>query len=298
VPAVLDIVGDRWTLAIVDALLGGPRRFDELVTELGIPRSTLSVRLRRLATSGCVEREAYQERPTRYGYHLSPQGADLADILIAVRAWNAHWRGGAPPRHAACPGRGGDLSPGVLTLICGHCSVPVVASDVRFVDGPGRATPRRMAARRTRVDQPLSRDASAAAILEDRWAAVVLAAAFFGVRRFADLQVATEMAPNILTARLRALEAAGLMARRRYQDRPPRDEYVLASAGLDLFPVVVGLVRWGDRWLRPGGGASVELTHRPCQQPLQPVIACGRCGAAGTAVRSRVSGVGNGATRS
>lgn len=97
-------VGDRWTLLIVEALLGGPRRFNDLQEEVaGIAPNILSARLRRLAHDGVLVARPYSHRPPRVSYELTAAGRELAGALLLL----AHWGSGRSedvevPRHAAC----------------------------------------------------------------------------------------------------------------------------------------------------------------------------------------------------
>ena len=97
-------VGDRWTLLIVDALLGGPRRFNELQTDVaGIAPNILSARLRHLEREGIVFSRPYSRKPLRVAYELSAAGRDLAGALRLL----AHWAAGHAdetegPRHSEC----------------------------------------------------------------------------------------------------------------------------------------------------------------------------------------------------
>lgn len=97
----LDVIGDRWTLLVVrDLLFFGKLRYSDLLDSAeGIPTNILADRLRRLEASGSVERRAYQTRPPRYEYRLTPRGADLLPILREMIAWaNRHVTGtGRPP---------------------------------------------------------------------------------------------------------------------------------------------------------------------------------------------------------
>ncbi|MFH4214498.1 helix-turn-helix domain-containing protein, partial [Acinetobacter baumannii] len=86
--------------------------------------------------------------------------------------------------------------------------------------------------------------------------------AYFGVRRFDGFQRRLAAAPTVLTDRLKKLVANGLMARVAYSERPPRFEYRLTDKGRDLYPAIVLLMRWGDRWLSDAAGAPLELIHR------------------------------------
>ena len=97
-------VGDKWTLLIVEALLGGPRRFNELSADLkGIAANVLSQRLRHLEQEGLVIARPYSQRPPRLEYELTGGGAELAGALRLLAQWGSRGRGSADlPRHAAC----------------------------------------------------------------------------------------------------------------------------------------------------------------------------------------------------
>jgi DNA-binding HxlR family transcriptional regulator len=102
--AALESVGDRWSLLLVEALLGGPRRFGDLQEDLaGIAPNVLSQRLRRLEGEGLVVAQPYSERPQRYIYELTSSGHELAGALRLLADWGArHGEGVEPPRHEAC----------------------------------------------------------------------------------------------------------------------------------------------------------------------------------------------------
>lgn len=89
----LDLVGDKWTLLIVrDLLFFGKRQYREFAASPeGIPTNILADRLKRLEQAGLVERTPYQDRPVRYAYTLTPTGADLKAVLVALIEWgNRH----------------------------------------------------------------------------------------------------------------------------------------------------------------------------------------------------------------
>jgi DNA-binding HxlR family transcriptional regulator len=90
--------------------------------------------------------------------------------------------------------------------------------------------------------------ADALTIVGDRWSLLVIREIAYGVHRFNDIRANTGAPREMLTARLRKLEADGVIARRRYSERPPRDEYVLTDAGAALAPVLRSLREWGERW--------------------------------------------------
>jgi len=115
-------------------------------------------------------------------------------------------------------------------------------------------------------------------VVGDRWTLLILRDAFLRTRRFEDFQARTGMTRHRLADRLRKLVANGVLERVRYQDRPPRFEYRLTEKGLDLYPVVVGLVGWGDRWMAGKAGRPIELIHRTCGHTITPQLACPDCG--------------------
>jgi DNA-binding HxlR family transcriptional regulator len=97
-------VGDRWTLLIVEALLAGPRRFNELTGDLpGIAANVLSQRLKHLEHEGLLLARPYSQRPPRLEYELTGAGRELAGALRLLAQWGARAQGsGDLPRHAAC----------------------------------------------------------------------------------------------------------------------------------------------------------------------------------------------------
>ena len=123
-------------------------------------------------------------------------------------------------------------------------------------------------------------DCSVAQTLEvigEWWTLLILRDSFQGVRRFDDFQRRLGVARNVLTQRLDRLVEEGILERRQYQDRPPRHEYRLTEKGIDLYPVLIALMEWGDRWAMDDD-APVVLTHKPCGHEGRPVLACPHCG--------------------
>jgi DNA-binding HxlR family transcriptional regulator len=102
--AALAQVGDRWSLRLIDALLAGPRRFNELQQDLeGIATNVLSQRLKHLERAGVVVARAYSTRPPRYTYELTETGRELAGALVLLTEWGArHADGSDGPHHRAC----------------------------------------------------------------------------------------------------------------------------------------------------------------------------------------------------
>ena len=117
----LAAVGDRWTLLVVEALLGGPLRFNELQEQIeGIAPNILSNRLRRLEQDGLAIAQPYSERPRRHVYELTAPGRELAGALRLLADWGArHGESTEPPRHDACG------SPVEACWWCPTCELPV-----------------------------------------------------------------------------------------------------------------------------------------------------------------------------
>jgi DNA-binding HxlR family transcriptional regulator len=114
-------------------------------------------------------------------------------------------------------------------------------------------------------------------LLGDWWTPLVLREACYGVRRFEEVQRNLRIGRNILSQRLRRLCNEEMMKRVKYQDRPPRYEYVLTEKGREFFPVIAAIVRWGDTWLAGKKGAPVILRHRTCGAETHAEVVCSEC---------------------
>lgn len=103
------------------------------------------------------------------------------------------------------------------------------------------------------------------------WSILILRDAFHGLTRFDQFQESLGIAPNMLARRLKALVEAGLLERRRYSERPPRDEYVLTQAGRDFRPVLWALLAWGNKHFAPEG-PSVVIVDNQTGAEADPVL--------------------------
>jgi DNA-binding HxlR family transcriptional regulator len=115
-------------------------------------------------------------------------------------------------------------------------------------------------------------------LLGDWWTPLVLRECYLGVRRFEDFQRNLGIGRNILTQRLGRLVEEGMLARRPYQERPARHEYVLTDKGRDFYPVLAAMQAWGDRWLAGAEGPPVVLHHRGCDHDMEAEVVCSHCG--------------------
>ncbi|GIH43709.1 transcriptional regulator [Microbispora corallina] len=114
------------------------------------------------------------------------------------------------------------------------------------------------------------------AVLGEKWTFLVLREAFNGVRRFADLQALTGAPRQVLSARLTRLVDEGLLRKVPYQEpgQRQRDEYRLTQKGLDLYPIMIALMHWGDRYVADPEGPPVVVTHRDCGAPVSLHMTC------------------------
>jgi DNA-binding HxlR family transcriptional regulator len=135
VSRALALIGDQWTLLILREALFGVRRYGQLVRNLGIPRPTLSARLRSMVDSGLLERAPYARDPDRYEYRLTGAGRELFGAAVMLMRWGDRYLAGpeGPPivlRHHAC----GEIAD--PRLVCRKCGDELTAHNVTPEPGP------------------------------------------------------------------------------------------------------------------------------------------------------------------
>ncbi|MGO9487584.1 MAG: winged helix-turn-helix transcriptional regulator [Solirubrobacteraceae bacterium] len=121
--------------------------------------------------------------------------------------------------------------------------------------------------------------AGALEVVGERWSLLIIRDIMLGLRRFDEMQSDLGIARNVLQTRLRRLEEQGIVERRLYQERPARHEYRLTEKGLDLWPTIVALMQWGDRYAASPDGPPVLLEHRGCGGAVDEHRICEACGA-------------------
>jgi DNA-binding HxlR family transcriptional regulator len=114
-------------------------------------------------------------------------------------------------------------------------------------------------------------------VMGDRWTMLIIRDVFLGIRRFEGIQQDLRLTPHRFSDRLRKLVREGILRRVAYEKRPPRFEYRLTEKGVDLYPLIVALIEWGDRWMAGRAGVPVELVHRPCGHSIRPELICPSC---------------------
>ncbi|HEY2507912.1 MAG TPA: helix-turn-helix domain-containing protein [Streptosporangiaceae bacterium] len=132
----LDVVGEWWTLLILRDAFRGTRRFDAFHASLGMARSVLTARLKKLTDEGVLERVRYHDHPPRFEYRLTAKGLALFPVIAALIRWGDDWApgpDGAPTvfRHDTC----GQIT--APTLTCPHCHGEVSPANTHSEPGPG-----------------------------------------------------------------------------------------------------------------------------------------------------------------
>jgi DNA-binding HxlR family transcriptional regulator len=117
---------------------------------------------------------------------------------------------------------------------------------------------------------------AAVGVIGEKWTFLVLREAFNGVRRFGDMQRRTQAPRQVLSDRLARLVGEGLLRRVPYQEhgQRARHEYRLTAKGLDLYPILVALMEWGDKHAVGSPGPATLLTHRDCGAPVRLQLTC------------------------
>jgi DNA-binding HxlR family transcriptional regulator len=110
----------------------------------------------------------------------------------------------------------------------------------------------------------------------DSWSMMILRDAAYGATRFDQFRTSLGIAPNILTRRLASLTENGLLEKRRYSLRPPRDEYVLTQKGRDFLPILAVIGAWGRKY--HGEGGTSEMVDSESGLPIEPVVVDGVTG--------------------
>jgi len=115
-------------------------------------------------------------------------------------------------------------------------------------------------------------------VVGEPWSPLILRNIYIGISRFDQLQGSLGISRKVLAERLRWLTEHGVLDRCAYSSRPPRYEYVLTPKGLELFEVLMVMVRWGDKWLAGEAGPPVLYRHHACGRIGHVELRCSECG--------------------
>ncbi|RSN62278.1 MULTISPECIES: winged helix-turn-helix transcriptional regulator [Actinomadura] len=120
--------------------------------------------------------------------------------------------------------------------------------------------------------------ARATDLFGDAWTALIMRDVLLGITRFDDLARDLGISRKVLSARLARLVEEDVLTREQYQDHPPRAHYRPTDKGKELYPVLLALMNWGDRWYAGEAGPPARIRHRDCGHDTTPVLACAHCG--------------------
>lgn len=270
---MLGVLGDEWSLLILQQALMGAGRYSEFVARLPISHAVLTNRLRTLVGEGLLAP----------GYATTARSRSLWPVLLCIWEWERVWVAGQEQRlpamrHAGC---GEPFSP---VLRCAACTAPVTSDDLDIAVGPSgrgaRSTPAATTRRRSESGAPAHQAGlfpQTMAVLGNRWAAALLVAAFLGTSRFTDFHDRLGVPPSLLAERLQTLSGIGVFTAGP-AGPSDRSSYRLSAKGRALAGVLVTALQWAQRWFVAPDGPAVVVRHRGCGTPLTGELACGRCG--------------------
>ena len=116
------------------------------------------------------------------------------------------------------------------------------------------------------------------AVIGDRWSLLILRECFLRKRRFEAFQASLGITRHLLAERLKKLVRFGVLRRIPYQESPKRYEYILTQKGLDLYPIIMSIVHWGNIHMVDARGRPMLHEHKACGKLFDPVMVCSECG--------------------
>ncbi|EME52777.1 winged helix-turn-helix transcriptional regulator [Amycolatopsis decaplanina] len=280
----LELLGDQWTLLILQSLFLRFRRYEELRLRLGISPTALSGRLREMVEAGVLVRTPYRDaRRTRHEYRLTERGLELWPLLISIWAWEREWVEG---RRAVLP-----------TLIhldcelatsaplgCASCERRVDARDVhaRRLDDTGvvEATASKRFRRKdaeSLAGDPLMFFPDTMELLGDRWSTGLVVSALLGAQHFSEFERELGIGPSVLSGRLSKLVDAGVLRTGTAKTRTDAHDYRLTAKGLAFFPALAFIAEWSRGFEAPGQEPDITLEHVDCGNRLKPILLCDHC---------------------
>jgi DNA-binding HxlR family transcriptional regulator len=280
----LELLGDQWTLLILQSLFLRFRRYEELRLRLGISPTALSGRLRALVDAGVLVRTPYRDaRRTRHEYRLTERGLELWPLLISIWAWEREWVEG---RRAVLP-----------TLIhldcelatsaplgCAACEHRVDPRDVRArrLDDTGvvEATATKRFRRKdaeSLAGDPLMFFPDTMELLGDRWSTGLVVSALLGARHFSEFERELGIGPSVLSGRLGKLVDVGVLRTGAAKTRTDAHDYRLTAKGLAFFPALAVIAEWSRGFEVPGQAPDLTLEHVDCGNRLEPILLCDHC---------------------
>lgn len=281
---MLGLLGDEWTLLILQHSMWGVRRYGQFMAAIPISNAVLTSRLALLTREGLFDRHVYQQNPPRAEYRPTARSRSLWTVLLAIWEWERQW---VPEhalrlpimRHAVC---GADFAP---VLGCEACGEPVALREVGAKWGPSGSWERSVPAAATRrrsevegsgVQTGLFPDTMA--IFGNRWSSALMGAAFRGLTRFSEFEASLGAPPTLIADRLRVFQSIGVLEPVDNLGRSDWMQYRLTAKGRAFFPVVLLTLQWADRWYHAPEGPALSVTHHACGASLTAVLQCDQCG--------------------
>ena len=270
---ILGLLGDEWTLLIIQQALLGATRYGDFMQRLPISNTVLANRLRALTDNGLLARTEYQTRPVRAEYLTTQRGRAFWPVLLAIWEWERRW---VPDHVDRLPGMrhnqcGSEFAP---TLACRACGEAVTEKEVVARWGPSGSWPRSVpegSTRRRSTAGEAGLFPETMSVFGNRWAAALLVCAFLGTSRFSDFQMQLGAPPSLLSGRLQTFCANGVMCTSREAN------YQLTEKGRAFFPVIIAALQCGQRWFHAPEGSAVLLTHLGCGKPFVGQLTCDQC---------------------
>ncbi|MBP6851834.1 MAG: helix-turn-helix transcriptional regulator [Rhodoferax sp.] len=272
----LMVLGDRWTTAVLMGAFTGVQRFEDWQTRLGIPRSTLTDRLKKLVGLGLLRQRIYQEHPRRFAYRLTQSGLKLYDHVLMIWMWEKRWGS----RKSALPAK-------LTHKTCGHHFVPVLSCSacnektgmndlqLTFKVNQPLLKAARSAGRSSRVAAYDGTDMGLG-LRVDRWALLIINAVILGCHHFDQMAHVLGIASSVLSRRLSGMVDAGLLLCQPDLNDARRNIYRLTPASRDLFAYLVCFSTWAarDHLRQP---SSIRPIHKGCGKPFMPQVVCSAC---------------------
>jgi len=279
---ILGLLGDEWTLLIIQQSLLGATRYGEFMERLPISNSVLTNRLRALTHNGLLVRTTYRTRPVRAEYLITQRGRAFWPVLLSIWEWERRWVPDHVHRlpamhHTVCDS---DFAP---TLTCRSCAEVVTEKEVAARWGPSgswpRSVPEAVTRRRSTTEDNRGQAGlfpATMSVFGNRWAAALLVCAFLGTSRFTDFQTQLGAPPSLLAGRLQTFCANGVLCVAR-QTGPTRARYQLTEKGRAFFPVIITALQCGQHWFHAPEGPAVLITHLGCGEPFTGELTCDQC---------------------
>lgn len=280
---MLGLLGDEWTLLIMQHSMWGLRRYGQFMAAIPISNAVLTSRLALLTREGLFDRHVYQHNPPRAEYRPTARSRSLWTVLLAIWDWERQW---VPEhaqrlpvmRHAVC---GADFAP---VVGCAACGQAVALHDVGAEWGPSgsweRSVPAAATRRRSEVEGGGAQSGmfpDTMAIFGNRWSSALIGAAFRGVSRFSEFEASLGAPPTLIADRLRVFQAIGVLQPVDNLGRSDWMQYRLTAKGRAFFPVVLLTLQWADRWYHAPEGPALSVTHHACGASLTAVLQCDQC---------------------